>query len=221
MRAPSLKQIAIDKANASVVVAVALGCSITIICFFASRALLSQKGYHDRVITKREKAATQLANNVQQVEQLKDAYNEFIEREVNIIGGSKNGTTDRDGDNAKITLDALPGTYDFPALATSLEKLMNRRNVRIESISGSDEIIANQDKSDPNPQPIEVPFMISASATDAQIYDLLEDLQSSIRPFEPRIIGLVANSDGLRLTYEGVTYFVPGKNLSIVKETVK
>lgn len=221
MRAPSLKQIAIDRANASVVAAVAIGSSVTIFCFFASRALLSQKAYQDSVIAKKEAAAGQLSQNVASVQQLKNSYDAFISRDVNMINGSKDGATDRDGDNAKITLDALPGSYDFPALATSLEKIMNSRNVRIESINGNDDEIAQKDKSDPNPQPVQIPFRFAASGSDDQIYDLLGDLQRSIRPFHPLTLSLVANTEGLRLSYDGVTYYTPAKSLSIKKEVLK
>ena len=42
-----------------------------------------------------------------------------------------------DGDNGKIVPRCMPGQYDFPALATSLTKLLSGQGVKIQSISGN------------------------------------------------------------------------------------
>ena len=74
----------------------------------ASRALWSQRGYQSRVISEKEKAVSQLESNIAATNQLAISYNAFVSTPDNVIGGNPNGTGDRDGNNAKIVLDALP-----------------------------------------------------------------------------------------------------------------
>ena len=120
----SSKRLQIDKANASMVAFLAVAAFIAVFSLVASKALLSQRSYQSRVIAEKKKALTQLKTNNQAATELVAAYKSFVAAPENIIAGSASGSGDRDGDNAKIVLDALPSKYDFPALVTSIEKIL-------------------------------------------------------------------------------------------------
>src|SRR5690606_10637885 len=107
----------------------------------------------------------------------------FVETPDNVIGGNPSGTGDNDGDNAKIVLDALPSKYDFPALATSLEKILKTRNYQINSISGTDDEVAQSSQTTAT-TPIEMPFELSATGNINTAKDLLVLLERSIRPIQ-------------------------------------
>src|SRR3989344_1554283 len=134
----SSKRVLIDKANTTVTVVMALTTFISISSVMAIRTLAAKRTYQAKVISAKTSARKQLQVNKAAVENLKQAYGVFVTEPTNAISGSSTGTGDRDGDNAKITLDALPSKYDFPALTSSIEKLLIDRNYQIESISGTD-----------------------------------------------------------------------------------
>src|SRR5689334_22008086 len=120
----STKRIQVSKATATIVGTIAAAAFIAVFSLIASQALLSQRAYQSRVIAGKEKAKKQLEDNIKAVNVLSTQYKAFIGTSQNIIGGNPSGSGERDGDNARIVLDALPSKYDFPALAASLEKIL-------------------------------------------------------------------------------------------------
>ena len=84
----------------------------------------SQAAYQNRVINAKREANGQLQNNLTASKALVKIIPEgFLNTPKILQGATTAGSGDRDGDNGKIILDALPSQYDFPALATSLEKI--------------------------------------------------------------------------------------------------
>ncbi len=98
--------------------------------------------YKSRVISARAAAERQLDENLNSVDTLVAAYESFNSAPESVIG-----TAD---ENARIILDALPSQYDFPALATSLEKIMTLSGFSEITIGGSDEE-ATAEQTSPNP----------------------------------------------------------------------
>lgn len=135
----STKRIMIDKANSTIVMAVGIAAFLTAFSLVSARSLFAKHSYQRKVIAAQEKSLKQLEQNVESVKTLKEQYAAFVERQENVIKGSSTGSGDRDGDNARIILDALPSKYDYPALASSLEKILMDRNYVIEGIEGIDD----------------------------------------------------------------------------------
>ena len=119
------KRALISKASSTMVVATAVAAFIFIFSAVASKALFSQAAYQNKVIAKKKQALATLKADISAVDNLNNSYKTFIGTPTNVLGGNPTGTGDQDGDNAKIVLDALPSKYDFPALTTSLEKLIS------------------------------------------------------------------------------------------------
>jgi hypothetical protein len=218
----STKRLQIDKANMTIIVITAIATFVTVFSLVASRALLSQRAYQAKVISKKEVAKKQLQENVRAAEELVVSYKAFVGSPSNILGGSATGQGDRDGDNAKIILDALPSKYDFPALTTSLEKLAIERNYTIVAIKGVDDELAqttaeqNQDL-----KPVEMPFSFSVEGDYATMQGLVEVFERSIRPFNITVLQLSGDDKALTLTTEAKTFYQPEKGLSIKKEVIK
>jgi hypothetical protein len=219
----STKRILISKANSSMVIAVSIAAFLTAFSLVASRSLLVRRSYQSKVIAQQEKARDQLKANIDAVDTLEASYQGFVSRNQNLIGGSNTGDGEQDGDNAKIVLDALPSQYDFPALATSLEKILTDRNYSILAISGIDEE-ATQNAStstsgqaqvpagakptdDPSSVPttdvaqttesgaVEMPFELTAQGNYDSIIDLLGVFQRSIRPIFIQTLTLTAEGE--------------------------
>lgn len=218
------KKETIDKTNSFIVGAVALTCFIVIFSIVAGRALLIQRAYQARVIAKKELARNTLEENIKSVETLKTQYQAFVTNPVNVIGGSSQGTGDRDGDNAKIILDALPSKYDFPALATSFDKIMTNKGFEYRGITGKDDELNESKKGESiTPTPTAITFGLSAEFTSVgKVNDMLSILENSIRPMKVKSIGIQAGQgSAVSVSVKGETYYQASKKLGVTEEVVK
>jgi hypothetical protein len=219
----STKRIAISKANAQMVGIVAAAAFVTIFCLVASNAVFSQNRYQARVISAKEKAHKQLQANLQTFGDLQTAYKAFDGASTNVIGGNPAGNGPNDGPNSQIILDALPPTYDFPALASSIEKVVSGNGLTITSISGTDDQLNQQNNtSSPSPQPVSIPFSFTVSnASYASVGQLMTKLQQSIRPISVDTIDMSGSDSDMTATITAHTYFEPAKSVSITKKVIK
>lgn len=209
----SVKHLIIDKANTTMLIAVSISVFIVVFSIFAVKALVSQSLYHQRVTTKQEEALKVLKQNSVAASDLRQAYIAFAGQAINVLGGNPTGTGARDGDNAQIVLDALPAEYDFPALSSSIEKILVEGGYQITTIGGAEDPSlvgssstnnATQATGTPTgstPQTdttlaagsaagvatttgaVEIPFPFTVDGTQESISNLLSTLESSIRPF--------------------------------------
>lgn len=215
----SFKHVQIDKANTVVVIVVAVAAFVLVFTGFAVNALLAQRSYQVRVIDKKETAREQLDENIEAVDRLESAYQAFIATSENAIGGVSEGSGERDGDNARLVLDSLPGRYDYPALVTSVEKILNSEDVTINEITGVDEEIAQQDKR--GDAPIEMPYVVEVSGDYDAINELIAAFERSIRPFHVNTVELSGDDDSLNLALYAHSYYQPEKRFEVESEPVE
>jgi hypothetical protein len=217
----SSKRVQISKANARIVATVSIAAFITAFCIVASKSLLSQRAYQSKVINEKEKALHQLDANIKAVDSLVASYGQFVSSPLNVLGGNPIGQGEKDGDNAKIVLDALPSKYDFPAVATSMDKLITGAGFKISGLSGTDDEIAQQNAVSGTPQPQEIPVTFSADGTYKALPALLDVLDRSIRPIHVQTINISGTTDQLKLNITAKTYYQPAKLHKITKKEVK
>ena len=216
----SLKQLAINNDNTSIIITIGLATFIFIFSCVASNALLKQRAYHATVIGKKKAALAQLKKNTEEVEKLKKSYIAFADSQENVLGGSATGNGDKDGENPRLVLDALPSKYDFPALATSLEKVFSQ--YKIENLQGTDDEIAQSAaEASASPQPLEIPFAVSTGGSEAAAKDVLLLYERSIRPIQISKLKLESAGDSLKISVEAKTYFQPQKKFDVKPEAVK
>jgi hypothetical protein len=219
----STKRVAISKANAQMVAVVAAASFITVFCLVASNTVFSQNRYQARVISAKEKAHKQLQENIDNYNNLATSYRAFDDASTNIIGGTKDGNGDNDGSNSKIILDALPPAYDFPALTSSIEKILKDNHLKVTSITGTDDQLNQQgNTASANPEPVEIPFTFTVSnASYSSVNQLMAKLQQSIRPIQIDTLDASGGQNDMTVTVSGHTYFQPGKTVSITKKVIK
>lgn len=216
----SLKQLAIDKDNTSIAIAVGLAAFIIVFALVASQALWQQRGYQAKVISKKKVALKELKRSSSEVEKLKTSYATFADAKENVLGGNPGGTGDRDGDNSRLVLDALPSKYDFPAVTTSLEKVF--KNYKIESIEGTDdEVNQGSIEASGSPELVEIPFVITLSAGAASTKSILETYERSIRPFQIQKVSLKSEKDEVKTTVTAKTYFQAPKKFDVKREVMR
>ena len=217
----SIKRSLIDKSNSTIVAVTSGACFVVVFCLVASASLVNQLSYQSRVISADNTALNQLNTDIQATKNLENAYDAFVGTPINVIGGNPNGTGVQDGSNSKIILDALPSTYDYPAMATSLESILSNQGVQIQSISGTDESTSQigQSSSDPSPQPM--PFQVIVQGNYASVQNVVNAFEHSVRPFQIQIMELAGDQSQLSLTITAKTYWQPAKSLNIRSEVVK
>lgn len=220
--APSSKRALIDQANARILIVTSVAIFVLIFCAVATKALISQSAYQSRVISAKRVAVNQLKDDIPAANKLKDSYRAFTSTTQNVLGGNPDGTGPQDGDNAKIVLDALPSSYDFPALATSLEKLLTSQDVQITSITGTDdEINQGTNVSSATPQPVAMPFNISVTSDYEGIQGLVSTFEHSIRPIQIQTMEIAGDQNNLTLVVTAQTFYQPAKSLNITTKVVK
>ncbi len=218
----SAKHLQINKSQSTIVIMAAIAAFMVVFSAVASKSLVDQIIYNNRVISAKKEAVGQLATNIEESEKLLTAYKVFVGNTKNVLGGNPQGTGPRDGDNAKIVLNALPSVYDFPALTTSIEKLVLSQKLEIASITGSDDEVAQSaTTSSPNPVGIEIPFELSATGQYAAVQSTIDVFGKSIRPFNIQSLQLSGGQASMTLTMTGKAFYQPAKNFNITKKVVK
>lgn len=218
----SSKRVLISKANSSVVLAVSIAVFVIIFSLVAVKTLVSQGAYQGRVISAKRQAVSQLREDLNVVDKLKVSYASFLGTGQNVIGGNIDGKGMQDGDNAKITLDALPSFYDYPALAASLETLTTKEGAKISSMSGvDDEIVQSANRTSTTPEPIAMPFELVASGNYNQIQSVVKTYEKSIRPIHLSTLDITGTQDTLSLRITAASYYQPAKSLKINTKVVK
>ncbi len=217
----SSKRKQIEETNRATLIIGCVAVVVILFCLLGAKALIGQAAYQNKVVSAKKKTLKQLNANLEARDKLVTAYKAFVGTSENAIGGRTIGTGDRDGDNAKIILDALPSKYDFPALATSLEKLANAQNLKIEQMSGADDEVAQKDKASSNPQAVEIPFEITVDGNYQQVESLTNVFLGSIRPIQIKAISVTGSQGGVTTKYTGLTYYQPEKKLEVTKEVMK
>jgi Tfp pilus assembly protein PilO len=175
------------------------------------------------LISKQQTARNTLRDNIKAEESLVAQYKQFVAQSPNLIGGNPKGTGDRDGDNARIILDALPSKYDFPALASSLEKLASANGTPIVNLTGVDDEVNQQElASKANaPASVEMPFQMAVSGNFDSVQKMIDTFQRSIRPISINTMTVVGKDSQLMLTVNAKTYYQPDAGLRITTEVVK
>ncbi len=219
---PSTKRVLVDKANSTVIVAVAISAFIVTFSLVSSKALWDKSQFQARVVDKKEIALKQLEANVIETNKLVDSYKVFVQQQPNVIGGNAQGEGERDGDNARIVLDALPSKYDFPALATSIQKILSDQGIAIDSITGTDDQVAQSGvDASGTPQPIEIPFEFSVSTSQQGTQLVFDKLQRSIRPMHVLNFSLASSgSESVTVNVSSKTYYQPQKSVEITSERI-
>lgn len=218
----STKRLMVEKANSTIVAIVAIAVFIAVFSLFAASSLWSKQSYQARVIAEKEKARDQLKANLEARDQLVTSYRAFVDSQPNVLGGNAAGDGERDGDNAKLILDALPSKYDYPGLVSSLEKTLTSRSFQLRSIGGSDDQLNQQTTPDSiDPQVVDMPFTLSTDGTYESSSELISVLERSIRPMRIRKLSMQGIDANLQVDVDAKTYYQPEKSLKLEMKVVE
>ncbi|MGI9028065.1 MAG: hypothetical protein ACR2FM_04470 [Candidatus Saccharimonadales bacterium] len=217
----SAKRIEIDKAQLTILVASGAAAFVIAFCMVAGKSLLDQRAYQARVIGKKQIALKQVKSNAEAYKKLNTSFEQFDDPVANILGGNPAGTGDKDGDNARIVLDALPSKYDFPALTTSVEKIFKDNGFQIKEIIGTDDEVA-QSQQISIPQPVELPFSVKIGISGTSGSSAVNLLERSIRPIQVKSLTFkVEQGEQPELTINAKTFYQPSKIFKVETEQIR
>jgi hypothetical protein len=218
----STKRLQIDKSRSNLVIIVAVAAFVTVFSLVSIRALLVKRSFQGRVVAEKEATLKTLKENNTAAAELTTAFKAFNETPDNLLGGNPEGSGDKDGDNAKLVLDALPGHYDFPALVSSIEKMIEgNKNGTIEGITGTDDEVTQSQASDSS-VPVEMPFQVAAKADPDGLQTILQTFSRSIRPMVVTTLNITAeDANSLNIDINAKSYYQPKKTLSITSKEVR
>lgn len=223
----STKHLLVNKANTTMLVAVAATIFVVVFCAFAVRALISQSLYHNKVISEKKTALSVLQNNKKAADELKVTYESFATESINVLSGDPEGDGPLDGDNAKVVLDALPSEYDYPALSSSVEKILIDGGYQIQSIGGSEDINQQTPVGEEvvvtgrTAEAVEIPYPFSIETSPDSALKLLETIESSIRPFYVDSLRLTGQGDNLSISVGLKTFYLPASGLEVTTKVVR
>lgn len=195
----------ITQANSTVFVAVAIAAVVTMFSLMSLRFLWMKKAYNDRVIGAKTAARSAIESNLQSLDSLNNQYPEL---------------RDRSSNNAKTILHALPPTYDYAALVTSMEYLAQTSGVRLVGGVGQDQS-ATAVKEQNISQPQEIPLTLSVEGTYEGVVRYITALERSIRPVIVTNIDMNGNNANLQVNLQAKTYYQPARTLDVAKEEVR
>lgn len=198
-------------------VTITIATTVSVFCLLAAKDLFNQAAYHRHVLGARRNAIAQLQSNINNLSTLKTQYDSFSASNPNFLGGTS--TTDPnalppDGDNARLVLDALPSKYDFPALISSVSKIISLNQITNPGIAGSDQTATIDSSPLANPQPVQIPLSISGLTTYNGAENMIRDFERSTRPFDITKLQISGPSGSLSISASLNTYFQPAKVLS-------
>lgn len=217
MKSIAPKKIQINKNQTMIFGSVAVASIMLSASIVISQGLWKQSRYYGKVIDKKETALQTLQTNEDEVRKLTDSYNTFNQQSPNLMGGNIDGTGERDGPNANLVLGALPNTYDFPALVSSVEKMLVGYSV--DGIVGTDDSLSQAGNS--SNQPVEIPLSFSVTTDYTRIKELLGSFDKSIRPFAITRLDLSGTGATMKADISAKTYYQPSTSLKITEEVVK
>lgn len=205
----SQKAVLIEKAKSSTSLVISVVVGLVVFSGFSMKALYAQMQHKNVVIKEKKVALDTLKTNVEATKDLVTAFEKFEEMPESVIG-----TSDR---NSKIVLDALPPAYDFPALASSLEKVLTDGGYTISGITGTDNETTETEAIETGTVngPVSMDFTIAVQGEFAQLRNLLPDLERSIRPIYVKSVNISGTTSTARMTVNAATYYQPAIKLNL------
>ena len=223
MKAPSLKQLQIDKTSQKMIIFASIASFLLIFTLFSAKTLVARMNYQNKVINAKSIARNNLIKNVASNESLLSAYQNFNNATTNLMGLQTNSASVNSGNNAKLILDALPSEYDFPALATSLQGLLSSTGVTVSGLTGSDSSTGASSgaSSIPIAGTTPIPFTFNVTGSADNVINTMKIFEKSIRPFQFKSFTISGSNVSLSLSVSAETFYLPAQNFQVKMGSVQ
>ncbi len=195
----------IAKAGSTVFVAVAIASVVVVFSAVSMRFLWQRKAYNDRVIKAKSVARDDIKTNLDNINKLTQQFPSL----------ENSASTD-----SKTILHALPPTYDYAALATSMQFLADQSGVSFTGGVGADNSASAINSADTS-TPQEIPLSLTVEGSYDSIVKYINNLENSIRPIDVTAVTYSGTNTDLKATVTATTYYQPARTLNVSKSEVK
>lgn len=218
----SLKHQIIKKANNVIFIAIALSVFVVIFSIFSAKALFDQASYNQKIISEKKDALSKAEQNSKNAKELEETYTAFANETINILGGNPVGTGPLDGENPKLVLDSLPSEYDYPALSSTIEKILTDNSYPVERIGGTEDpvLAAANDSEAGESSVVEIPYPITTTSTAEGVKNLLDIFERSIRFFYIDTLEISGSDQSMTVKIGMRTFYQPSKTFEVSSKVV-
>ena len=222
------KRIQLDKANQLIFGSLAFTSFIFIFALFATKDLISQGAYQNRIISQQIISKNNLDTDLTAISSLKSSYKAFVDQPQNLLGGNPAGSGNNDGNNSKIILDALSTSFDPNAWNLNLSNLNTLLGqgsgfitLSATSAATSSASTTAAGTSNPTATPVQLSGTFSTSLGGMQ--GTFNSLNKSIIPIQ--VTGVIFNAatagQSPTVTYTAQSYYQPAYQFNIGQVIVK
>lgn len=216
----------IDKTTSRTMLTIGAAIAVSVFSLVSAKSLLSQFSYQHQVLHQRRLTLSTLASDKTAANTLISTYDSVFENSnpINIIGGKNDSSSSAmppDGDNARIVLDSLPATYDYPALISSVSYILSSNGITNPSINGTDQAITANSAPTSQPAPVAIQLSVGGGGSYSQIQNLVHDLERSTRPFDITSVQMAGNSSSMTFNFQMTTYFQPARSFATSTKEVQ
>ena len=218
------KRIQLDKANQLIFGSLAFTSFIFIFALFATKDLISQGAYQNRIISQQIIAKNNLDTDLTAISSLKSSYKAFVDQPQNLLGGNPAGSGNNDGNNSKIILDALSTSFDPNAWnlnLSNLNTLLGQGSGFISLSATSSASTTAAGTSNPTATPVQLSGTFSTSLGGMQ--GTFNSLNKSIIPIQ--VTGVIFNAatagQSPTVAYTAQSYYQPAYQFNIGQVIVK
>lgn len=205
LKQPGSRREQVKKAGSTVFVAVAIAAVVVMFSAISMRFLWERKSYNDRVIQAKTKARNELASNVSNLDKLSEQFPQL----------DSSAST-----NSKTILHALPPTYDYAALASSMDLLASTSGVNSSASIGAD-TSATAVGSASVSSPLEIPITMQVTGNYEAIKKYIANLEYSIRPIKVISATYAGSNNKLQLNVQATTYYQPARSLDVMRSPIQ
>lgn len=196
----------IQNANTTILIIVVVASIIVSFALVFGNFLWKQKSYNDRVYKEKRLARDTLKQNVANAKVLQQKFEE--------IEDSKSLA------NSQTILDALPGNYNNPEVRSSIEALVRRNSISLESMNSADREGSVEEESI-DPKPLEIPVTATVVGSYGNIRNFITDLERTIRPMKVQSMTITGSDNDMKVDMTIVTYFQPTQEIGTTTKEVR
>lgn len=201
-----------------------IGAAVALSIFgVAAQFLFRQAAFNQKIIGAKAQTQSTLAQNIDNAQELKKKVDALLaDPNLSKVKANADDTT------LKVVLDALPTKNDPSALASSLQQVILPKSgvslTELSTINQVESTIVDPNATGETQQigdALFTPLNYGATGNYDQIKTMLHDLERTIRPINVTNISLEGTDATLRVTVQGVTYYLPERSVELGKRTIK
>ena len=211
----------IAKANRTMFLWVAGASALVGMAVVVSISLSQKLLFNQRVISKKQTAASTLAANIKTFPELKNNIRALDSNQALLDSRAKEQDT-----ALQAVLDALPATVNGTALGSSLQNvLLKQDGVTLESLSvddGADGATSDTAAVAATGNTIPFTFVVSIDSSDtSKLLELLERLERSIRAIDIQSLSMEMSDKSIKMTVQASASYEPAQTIELQTKTEK